>query len=81
MATETKSFSGVDRERVRKLRDAVAAFVPLPEGDSGSLESHGIKGSFTYNEPAQTLTLSIDESPPFVPRGIIWGTIERALTE
>jgi hypothetical protein len=69
----------VTRAQVDKLRSEIAAYVPLPDGDSGTIESHGVKGSFAYNEPAQTLTLSISEAPFFVPRSMIWSTIERAL--
>lgn len=82
MATEeSKTYSNVTREQVDKLRSAIAAYVPLPDSDSGTLESHGVKGSFAYNEPAQTLTLSISEAPFFVPRSMIWSTIERALQD
>lgn len=79
MSEETKTYPNVTREQVDRLRSAIAAYLPLPEGDSGSIESHGMKGSFAYNEPAQTLTLSISEAPFFVPRAMIWSTIERAL--
>jgi hypothetical protein len=53
--------------------------VELPQSDNGTIESHGVKGSFNYDETAQTLTLSISEAPFFVPRAMIWSTIERAL--
>jgi hypothetical protein len=79
MADETKTFSNISRAQVDKLRSAISAYVTLPESDSGSIESHGMKGSYAYNETAQTLTLSISEAPLFVPRAMIWSTIERAL--
>lgn len=79
MAEDTKTFSNISRAQVEKLRAAVAAFVPLPESDSGTIESQGVKGSFDYNETAQTLTLSISEAPFFIPKSMIWSTIERAL--
>ena len=79
MNEETKTFSGVSRAQVDKLRGAIAAYVALPEGDTGAIESGGMKGSFVYDEPAQTLTLGLAETPPFIPRGMIWSTIERAL--
>jgi hypothetical protein len=81
MAEETKTFSNVNRTQVDKLRSAVAAYVELPQSDSGTIESHGVKGSFDYNETAQTLTLGISEAPFFIPRAIIWSTIERAIQE
>ena len=79
MAEDTKTYSNISRAKVDELREAVAAYVQLPQGDSGAIESRGVKGSFVYDEPAQTLTLSISEAPFFIPRGVIWSTIERAL--
>lgn len=79
MATETRTFANVPRAKVDELRKSIAAFVTLPQGDTGSIESHGFKGSFAYDEPAQTLTLSITESPFFVPRSMIWQTVEKAI--
>ena len=79
MAEDTKTFSNVSRAQVEKLRSAISAYVTLPPGDAGTLESQGVKGSYAYNETAQTLTLSISEAPFFVPRAMIWSTIERAL--
>lgn len=79
MADDTKTYTNVTRSQVDKLRSAVGAYVPLPAGDNGTIESQGMKGSFAYDEPAQTLTLSISEAPFFVPRAMIWSTIERAL--
>lgn len=38
-----------------------------------------MKGRYAYDAQAQTLTLTIDEVPFFVPRAMIWSTIERAL--
>jgi hypothetical protein len=81
MAEDTRTFSNIDRAKVDKLKSAVAAFVELPAGDSGTIESHGMKGSYVYDEAAQTLTLGISESPLFVPRAMIWSTIERTLNE
>lgn len=79
MSDDRKVFTNVTRAQVNNLRSAIAAYVPLPAGDSGTIESQGMKGSFNYDEGAQTLTLSIDEAPFFVPRAMIWSTIERAL--
>ncbi len=79
METETRTFTNVSRAQVDKLRESIAAFVPLGQGDTGAIESHGFKGSFAYDEPAQTLTLSISQKPMFVPAAMVWQTIERAL--
>ena len=79
MATETRTFPNVSRAKVDQLRKSLAAFAALPDGDTGSIESHGFNGSFAYDEPSQMLTLSIFESPFFIPRGVVWQTIENAL--
>lgn len=81
MAEESKTFSNVSRAQVDKLRAAIAAYVELPQSDTGTIESHGVKGNFAYNETAQTLTLGISEAPFFIPRAMIWSTIERALQD
>ena len=80
MADDTKTYSNISRAQVDTLRSAIGAYVPLPSGDSGTIDSQGVKGSFAYDEPAQTLTLIITDAPFFVPRAMIWNTIERTLS-
>lgn len=79
MAAESKTFQNVDRAKVNRLRDSIAPYVKLPDADSGSIQSQGIKGSYRYDEPAQTLTLTLDDVPFFIPSAMIWSTIERSL--
>jgi hypothetical protein len=79
MASESKTYTNIDRAKVNDLRSAISAFVKLPDGDSGTIESQGMKGTFAYDEPARTLTLTIDEVPFFIPRAMVWSNIERVL--
>lgn len=79
MADETRTFTGVDRQKFSGLREAIGPYVELPDGDEGTIESRGVKGSFTYDEPAQTLTLTIHEAPFFIPMGMIWNGVRQAL--
>jgi hypothetical protein len=79
MAEESKTYSNIERTQVDKLRAQIANYVQLPPGDSGTIESQGMRGRFQYDEGAKTLTLTLEEVPFFVPRGMIWSTIERAL--
>lgn len=79
MAEDRKTYTNVTRAQVDNLRSQISAYAQLPPGDSGSIESQGMKGSYAYDEAAKTLTLTLDEVPFFVPRGMIWSTIERAL--
>jgi hypothetical protein len=79
MTEESRTYTNIDRAKAENLRSAIAAYVKLPEGDSGSLESQGIKGRYAYDAQAKTLTLTLEEVPFFIPRAIIWSTLERAL--
>ena len=80
MAEETRTFTGVDRAKMNRLREAIAPYVQLPPGDSASIESRGVKGRFQYNEPAETLTITIDEAPFFIPMTMIWNGVQQALS-
>lgn len=80
MSEESKTYHNVDRAQIERLRSAISAYVKLPDGDTGAIESQGMKGRYVYDAQAQTLTLTLDEVPFFIPRGMIWSTIERALT-
>ena len=79
MASETKTYGNITRAKIDALRRSLGAFVALPAGDRGAIESQGVKGSFSYDEAAQTLTLTLDEIPFFIPRGMVWSTVERTL--
>lgn len=79
MSEESKTYHDIDRAKMDRLRAQIEAYVKLPPGDSGAIESQGMKGRYDYDEASKTLTLTIDEVPFFVPRGMIWSTIERAL--
>lgn len=80
MSDDSKTYTNVSRERLQRLRTQIGAFVTLPEGDSGAVEGQGVKGRYDYDEAAQALTLSLDEVPMFIPRAMIWSTIDRALS-
>jgi hypothetical protein len=79
MAEESRTYHNVEREKLERLRTQIASYVQLPPGDSGSIESQGMKGRYAYDESSKTLTLTLEEVPFFIPRGMIWSTIERAL--
>jgi hypothetical protein len=81
MAEESKSYNNIDREKFERLRSQIASYVQLPPGDSGAIESQGMRGRYAYDEPSKTLTLTLEEVPFFIPRAMIWSTIERALQD
>lgn len=80
MAEETRTFTGIDRSKMSRLREAIGPYVELPQADTGTIESRGVKGSFTYDEPAQTLTLTIHQAPFFIPTSMIWNGVQQALS-
>lgn len=80
MAEQTRTFTGIDRSKMNRLREAIGPYVELPQSDSGTIESRGVKGSFAYDEPAQSLTLTIYEAPFFIPTSMIWNGVQQALS-
>ncbi|PZR58459.1 MAG: hypothetical protein DLM50_02960 [Candidatus Meridianibacter frigidus] len=82
MASDSRTYRDVTRSTLEKLRAALAqANVPLPPGESGNISSRGFSGSFQFDAGAQTLQLTIDQSPPLVPKAMVWGAIDKAIGE
>ncbi|MDQ2865983.1 MAG: hypothetical protein M3R51_07125 [Candidatus Eremiobacteraeota bacterium] len=79
MADDTRVFEDIERAQIDTLRSSLATFVALPEGDRGRIAKSGFAGTFDYDERLKRLTLTIAQSPMFVPRSIIWSTIEKSL--
>jgi hypothetical protein len=79
MDEESKTYPNVDRAKLERLRSEIAPYVTLPEGDAGTIESQGVKGRYAYDTQTQTLTLTLEEVPFFIPRAMIWSMLERAL--
>ncbi len=77
---EFKEYTGVTRATIDRWRqDAARHGTALPEGDRFTLSKSGVTISADYNEPAQTLKLSIDDKPAFLPPNLIWSIIESTL--
>lgn len=79
MEEESRTYTNVDRARFENLRSAIAAYAKLPEGDRGSIESQGMKGRYDYDAQTQTLTITLEEVPFFIPRPMIWNVMDSAL--
>lgn len=79
MAEESRKYENVDRAHVEQLREQIRPYAPLPEGDAGRIESQGMTGRYFYDPQARTLEVTLEEVPFFIPRGMVWATIERAL--
>lgn len=79
---DTRSYTGVTREIFGRLKAGLAnANIAFPELDSGTISSHGLTGEFTFNETAQTLTLTIVKYPFLAPKAMVWKAIEGAIIQ
>ncbi|MDQ6931135.1 MAG: hypothetical protein M3126_10795 [Candidatus Eremiobacteraeota bacterium] len=82
MTAEKRTYEGISRQAFSKLRAGLErARVALPAGDSGSISSNGLVGSFTYSESASTLELSIEKFPMLLPKTMIWSAIDGAIVD
>jgi hypothetical protein len=81
VSEESRTYTNIDRAKADRIKSTVSTYVKLPEGDVGAIESQGVKGRYAYDAQAQTLTLTIDEVPFFIPRAVVWSTLERALED
>lgn len=80
MAADTKTYRGITRTAFDALRSELGrAKVELPPGDRGELSSHGLSGSFAFDQRAQTLTLSMLKYPMLAPRSMVWKAIDDAI--
>lgn len=81
MAAETRTYTGISRGAMDGLRKSLERYVTLPEGDSGTLTSNGMTGSFTYDEGRQRLDLTITSFPMLLPRNMIWKAVDGAIAD
>ena len=51
MAEETRTFTGIDRSKMSRLREAIGPYVELPQADTGTIESRGVKLGFDRHGP------------------------------
>ena len=81
MAEETRSYTGIDRATLERLRKSLERYVTLPEGDSGRLTSNGMTGAFRYDEGTKRLDLTISSFPMLLPRGMVWKAVDGAIAD
>jgi hypothetical protein len=75
---DKRSYPGFTRADVDKIRRELGKFgIKIPDGDdvevSGPL---GVKMHVKYDEPSQTLDLTILDKPGFISEAQIWKVIE-----
>ena len=75
---DKRTYEGVKREDVNRIRGGIGKFgIKMPEGDDVEIKGPlGVKMGFTYDEPNESLTLSIINKPGFVSDSQIWSVIE-----
>ena len=75
---DKRTYSGVTRSDVDRIRGGIGKFgIKMPEGDDVEIKGPlGVKMGFLYDEPKQSLTLSIINKPGFVSDSQIWSVIE-----
>lgn len=75
---DKRTYEGVKRADVERIRGGIGKFgIKMPEGDDVEISGPlGVKMGFNYDEPGQTLTLSIINKPGFVSDSQIWSVIE-----
>lgn len=82
MTTEKRTYEGISRQAFTKLRAGLErARVALPAGDTGTIASNGVAGSFAYSESTSTLELHIDKFPMLIPKAMIWSAIDGAIVD
>ena len=75
---DTKSYKGVERADVDKIRREIGKFgISIPEGDDVEVKGPlGVKMQMVYDEPNQTLNLTITDKPGYISKGQIWKVLE-----
>ena len=78
---DSKTYHDITPAAMELLRRTLERFVELPPGNAGHIESHGVSGDFAYDPGAQSLTLTVHRYPMLAPKAMLWGAVEKAITE
>lgn len=75
---DTKSYKGITRADVNQIRSELGKYgVAIPDGDDVDVRGPlGVKMHVAYDEPNQTLNLTITDRPGYISEGQIWKVIE-----
>jgi hypothetical protein len=75
---DKRSYPNFTREDVNKVRRELGKFgIKIPDGDDVEVKGPlGVKMRVVYDEPNQTLSLTILDKPGFVSEAQIWKVIE-----
>jgi len=80
MIDGSRRFEGVTAERVELLKQGLLQKGIKPfEGDSGTIESMGVRLAVDYHAAELALEIRILEKPIFIPESLVWGQVEGPL--
>lgn len=73
-----KEFKGVSRANVNSIKSGLSKRgIKVPEGDDVEVAGPlGVKVQLSYDEPQETLILTINHKPMFITESQIWSVIE-----
>jgi len=75
---DNQSYTGITRAGVIQLRSDLAKYgISIPEGDDVEVKGPlGVKMHVLYDEPNETLNLTITDKPGYVTESQIWKVVE-----
>ena len=75
---DQKTYTGIRRADVDKIRGELGKYgITIPEGDDVEVKGPlGVKMRVIYDEPNESLNLTILEKPDYVTEGQIWKVVE-----
>jgi hypothetical protein len=75
---DCKKYGGINRSELAHLRkDLASEGIVVPEGDDVEVQGpFGVKLQATYDEPKETLKISITKKPFYIPESEIWKIVD-----
>ena len=78
---DCKKYGGINRDELVNLRkDLASEGIVVPEGDDVEVQGpFGVKLQAVYDEPKETLKISITKKPFYIPESEIWKIADTAI--
>jgi hypothetical protein len=75
---DCKQYGGINRSELVNLRkDLAGEGIVVPEGDDVEVQGpFGVKLQAIYDEPKETLKISITKKPFYIPESEIWKIVD-----
>lgn len=80
MPSNQKTWEKISRSELEVLKSNLRSkgLVP-PSSDKSTLRGRGVTADVEYDEKAQTLAVTIKETPPFVSYGYVFGLLDEEI--